>query len=485
MSIKNLKPEIVWNNFHELTKIPRPSKKEAKVADYLYNWGKSHGLETVKDEIGNIIIRKGATPGYENLKGVILQGHMDMVPQKNNDVVHDFEKDPIDAYVDGEWVRARGTTLGADNGIGVSLALSVLESDDVKHGPVEVLVTTDEETGMTGAFNLKPDVLKGEILINLDSETEGELYVGCAGGIDANAECDYPETEIPAGWKVYDVAVKGFKGGHSGMDIILCRANANKVAARVLYALLTKAGVKLIDFVGGTLRNAIPREAFATVAVSPENEAKAKEAFDAVAAVVKAEYAGTDPDSEFIFTPSPKSCHKCADEKWALKLVEAVIACPDGVERMSSEIPGLVETSNNLAMVSLAGGKFSVKTLMRSSVDSAKEALADRFTCVFDLAGIPTGFTGGYSGWAPNSHSEIRQLMTEVYHKLYGKDPAVMAIHAGLECGILGGIYPNWDMISCGPTILSPHSPDERVNIATVGKAWDFLKAVLVSIPEK
>ncbi len=481
MDIKKLSPEVVWNNFWHLTQIPRPSKKEAKVAEYLYNWGKAHNLETIRDEIGNIIIRKPATPGYESRKGVILQGHMDMVPQKNADVDHDFEKDPIEAYVDGEWVKAKGTTLGADNGIGVSLALSVLESGDVKHGPVEVLVTTDEETGMTGAFNLKPDVLKGEILINLDSETEGELYVGCAGGVDANACCDYAEADIPAGHKLFDIAAKGFKGGHSGMDIILCRANANRQAARILYSLLTKAQAKVVSLEGGTLRNAIPREAFATVAVPDED--KAKQIFDEITSVIKTEYATTDPDSEFLFAPSSKTEAKYAAD--GLKLIQTILACPDGVERMSADVPGLVETSNNLAMVSLKDGKFSVKTLMRSSVDSAKEALAQRFTCVFGLAGIPTEFTGGYSGWAPNPHSEIRNLMREVYHRLYGKDPAIMAIHAGLECGILGGTYPHWDMISCGPTILSPHSPGERVNIATVAKTWDFLRAVLEAIPEK
>lgn len=478
-----MNPAIVWKNFYELTRIPRPSKHEAKVAAYLYNFGKSLGLETIQDEIGNIIIRKPATPGMENRKGVILQGHMDMVPQKNADTVHDFEKDPIDAYVDGEWVRARGTTLGADNGMGVAMALSVLESKDLKHGPIEVLVTVDEETGMTGANALKPGVMKGDILINLDSETEGELYVGCAGGLDATANAEYKPVAIPSEYKVYSVAAKGFKGGHSGMDIILCRANANKVAARILYALITEAGAKLIDLEGGTLRNAIPREAFATVAVADERIAKA--VFDKVCGNIKAEYAGTDPDAEFIWAPGDKACNSCVDDDFALRCIESIIACPDGVERMSSEMPGLVETSNNLAMVSLAEGKFSVKTLMRSSVDTAKEALADRFTCVFTLAGMKVDFAGGYSGWAPNSASEIRKTMQDVYRKLYGKEPAVMAIHAGLECGILSGAYPHWDMVSCGPTLLSPHSPDERVNIASVGKCWDFLKAVLAEIPAK
>ena len=493
MELKDLKPELVWKNFYALTQIPRPSKKEGKAAEYLYDFGKSLGLETIKDEIGNIIIRKPATPGMENRKGVILQGHMDMVPQKNADVEHDFEKDPIQAYVDGEWVRAKGTTLGADNGIGVAIALSVLESKDLKHGPVEVLVTTDEETGMTGARALKPGLLKGDILINLDSETEGELYIGCAGGLDATASGEYRRKEHPAGYGCWSLAAKGMKGGHSGMDIILYRANANKVAARVLYALLTEADVKLVDFEGRTLRNAIPREAFATLYINDGKTDEAKKVFDRVTAEIKAEYAGTDPDMEFILEPyredegqacDPEAC-LYVDEEDALRLVRGVVACPDGVERMSSEIPGLVETSNNFAMVNIEKGKFSAKTLLRSSVDTAKEALAQKIACVFALAGIETSFAGGYSGWAPNATSPILHTMKEVYGKLYGKEPAVMAIHAGLECGILSGAYPHWDMVSCGPTILSPHSPDERVNIATVGKCWQFITAVLEAIPEK
>ncbi len=483
MEIKNLKPEIVWNNFHELTKIPRPSKKEGKVSDYLYNWGKTHGFETYRDELGDVIMRKPATPGYENRKGVVLQGHMDMVPQKNAGTEHDFEKDPIKTIVEGDWVRADGTTLGSDNGIGVSLALSVLESADVKHGPVEVLITVDEETGMTGAEGLKPGLLHGDILINMDSETEGELYVGCAGGLNANATCEYPQTDIPEGWKVFDVGVKGCKGGHSGMEIHLCRANANKVCARVLYDLVTKAGAKLMYMEGGTLRNAIPRECFAIVAVS--DEAAAKKVFDKVTSVIKHEYATTDPDMECVFTPNTKGCTKCATDEWGLKMLQTIIACPDGVERMSADVPDLVETSNNLAMVRVKKGEFYVKTLMRSSVDSAKDAIADKFDCIFGLAGVPTEFEGGYCGWAPNPSSEIRKVMQGVYKKLFGVEPAVMAIHAGLECGILAGNYPHLDMISFGPTISGPHSPDEKVNIPTVAKCWEFLKAVLAEIPVK
>lgn len=493
MNISELDPKIVWKNFYALTRIPRPSKHEEKVSAFLYDFGKSLGLETIKDELGNIIIRKPATPGCENMKGVILQGHMDMVPQKNSDTVHDFEKDPIETWIDGEWVRAKGTTLGADNGMGVAMAMAVLESKDIKHGPVEVLVTIDEETGMTGAMNLAPGVLQGDILINCDSETEGELYVGCAGGLDATVSGKYEGIEPEEGLLCYSLAVKGFKGGHSGMDIILCRANANRVAARVLYALMTEADVKLIDLEGGTLRNAIPRECFATVYVEPAKLAAAEKVFERVCAEIKSEYATTDPDAEFIFEP-----YKCAEgevcdhseclyvgETRALDFIRAILACPDGVERMSADVPGLVETSNNLAQVKVYKGEFMVKTLLRSSVDTAKQALATRLQSVFDLAGCDTVFSGGYSGWAPNPSSAILATMKAVYKNMYGKEPEVMAIHAGLECGILGGIYPNWDMVSCGPTLLSPHSPDERCNIPSVGKVWDFLKAVLENIPVK
>ena len=491
--IRNLDPQIVWKNFYALTQIPRPSKHEELAVEYMYNWGVSHGLETIKDEVGNIIIRKPATPGCEHMKGVILQGHIDMVPQKNADTVHDFEKDPIQTYIDGDWVKAKGTTLGADNGLGLAMAMAVLESSDIKHGPVELLCTIDEETGMTGAMALKPGVLQGEILINLDSETEGELYVGCAGGLDASASATYVPAEYDKSWECWSLAVKGFKGGHSGMDIILYRGNANRLAARVLLALMTEADVKLLDFEGGTLRNAIPREAFATVYVPADKVEAAKAVFERVAAQIKAEYAGTDPESEFIFKPYECSEGECCGgdeckyvpEADALRFVRAIIACPDGVERMSSEMAGLVETSNNLAMVKIEGGEFSVKTLMRSSVDTAKDALAAKFEAIFALAGIETSFAGGYSGWAPNPDSSILATMKKVYMDMYGVEPAVMAIHAGLECGILSGAYPHWDMVSCGPTLMSPHSPDERANIPSVAKCWDFLKAVLANIPAK
>lgn len=485
MTIKDLNPSLVWKNFYALTQIPRPSKKEGKAVEYLYQFGKSLGLETIKDETGNIIIRKPATPGMEDRKGVILQGHIDMVPQKNADKVHDFEKDPITTVIDGEWVRADGTTLGADNGMGVAVALSVLESKDLRHGPVEVLVTVDEETGMTGANALKPGVLQGDILINLDSETEGELYVGCAGGVDATAVCRYDMKPAPAGYMPYRISVKGLKGGHSGMDIILYRANANKVLARVLVPLLRDFGVKLVSVEGGNMRNAIPREAYADVLVPASAAGAVEEAVTCVQKEISHEYAAADPGAVVGMSQLASSPERYIDEDVALAMFRAVNACPDGVWRMSDAVPGLVETSNNVAIVSASDGMFQVKTLMRSSVDSEKAALAEEFRSVFELAGAAVEFTGGYSGWAPNNDSPILHAMKKVYKDLYGTEPAVMAIHAGLECGILGGTYPAWDMVSCGPTILSPHSPDERVNIPSVKKWWDFIVKVLEEIPVK
>lgn len=484
MELKDLNPQLVWKNFYALTRIPRPSKKEGKAVEFLYEFGKSLGLETIKDEVGNIIIRKPATPGMENRKGVILQGHIDMVPQKNADKVHDFEKDPIEAWVDGEWVRAKGTTLGADNGLGVAVAMSVLESKDLKHVPVEVLVTVDEETGMTGARALKPGILKGDILINLDSETEGELYVGCAGGIDITAELPYGCVAAPAGYKAFRLNVKGLKGGHSGMDINLYRANANKVAARVLLPLLRDMGVKLASIDGGSLRNAIPREAFAVILVPEDKVSQVEESVAGTCAAVKAEYAATDPDASIFLEPVDAPAEYIEDTA-ALAAIRAVSGCPDGVWRMSDAVPGLVETSNNTAIVKSGDGKISVKTLMRSSVDSAKEAMAEEARAVFELAGFKVSFSGGYPGWAPNSSSPALHLMKDVYKKLFGAEPAVMAVHAGLECGILGGAYPGWDMVSCGPTILSPHSPDERVNVQSVEKWWKFVTTTLENIPEK
>lgn len=485
MTINDLNPKAVWGNFYELTRIPRPSKKEGKAVEYLYELGKSLGLETIKDETGNIIIKKPATPGMENRKGVVLQGHIDMVPQKNPDVEHDFEKDPIETWIDGDWVKARGTTLGADNGIGVAMALAVLQSKDIKHGPVEVLVTVDEETGMTGANALKPGILDGDILINLDSETEGELYIGCAGGLDASAAIPYRSEPVPQGWhNAHLIRVAGCQGGHSGMDIILYRANANKLLARVLLPLVRDYGVKIASFEGGNMRNAIPRDAEAVVLIPDGKIGDVDQYIHEMLPVIMSEYRATDPHL-YIGMRACGEPETCIADEDALNCLRALLASPEGVERMSDRMPGLVETSNNTAIVRTEDGKFLIKTLMRSSVDSAKELLAEKMRAVVELAGGTVEFTGGYSGWAPDSGSRILHLMKAVYERLNGREPKVLAIHAGLECGILSGAYPHWDMVSCGPTIMSPHSPDERVNIASVDKCWNFLKAVLEEIPEK
>jgi dipeptidase D len=484
--IQNLKPVEVWRIFDQMLAIPRPSKHEERIQDWAVNFGKSLGLETMKDEAGNVIIRKSATPGMENRKGVILQGHLDMVPQKNSDKKHDFTADPIEAFVDGDWVTANGTTLGADNGIGVSSALAVLASKNLKHGPVEVLLTATEETGMDGANGLNPGILQGSILINTDSEDEGELYVGCAGGEDINILFNYEDEEIPAGFIAFDLNVSGMKGGHSGIDIPLQRGNAIKVFFRILHTVQEKLGARLVSIDGGSLRNAIPREAFGTVVVSEASTGDFVVLVDELAETVKSELSATEPDLK-VEVKEAELLSAIIDEKTQKNLTLAVLACPNGVIRMSDSMEGLVETSSNLAIVKSdsVAKTISAACLMRSSVDSAKEELASRIKAVFDLAGALVSYSGKYPGWKPNMDSPILKTMQEVYNKKFGKIPEIKAIHAGLECGILGGKYPHWDMISFGPTIRFPHSPDEKVNIETVQKFWDFLLATLESIPEK
>lgn len=482
-TIADLNPKCIWKNFYDLTQCPRPSRKEEKAIEFAYNFGKKLGLETIKDEVGNIIIRKPATKGMEDRKGIILQGHLDMVPQKNSDVEFDFEKDPIKTRIEGDWVYATGTTLGADNGLGVAAAMAVLESDNIKHGPIEALFTTTEETGMVGARNLKPGLLKGDILINLDSETEGELYVGCAGGLDCEAYFDYTTEPVPAGYEFYKVSAKGFVGGHSGMDIILYRANAIKMLTRVLLPMVEKLGAKLVSIDGGTARNAIPREAFATIAIGKERVKEAEAIVAAALAEIKNEYSATDKEADLVMEPCT-AAGEAIDNKTALGLLRALLTCPSSVARMSDSMPGMVETSNNMAIVAMEEGKIVVKNMLRSSVDSAKDALAEEIRAIFEMAGATCSFSGSYSGWQPNMESPILKSMLEVYKNLFGTEAEIKAIHAGLECGILGGTYPNWDMISCGPTLLSPHSPNERANIPSVEKFWKFLVATLENAPK-
>lgn len=481
--IKNLEPKALWNYFDMICSIPHPSKKEEKIVEAVIEFAKTNNLEYVKDEVGNIIIRKPATKGYENRKGIILQAHLDMVPQKNADTVHDFEKDPILPYIDGEWVKAKGTTLGADNGIGVAAALAVLADKDMVHGPVEALLTIDEETGMTGAFGLKPGYLKGDILMNLDSETEGELYVGCAGGIDATISFDFKKESVPVEMSGFALNITGLKGGHSGMDIILGRGNANKILFRIFKA-LEKLGMRISSINGGSLRNAIPREAFSTITIPTSQVAKAKEILENITKEVKNELSLVEPSLVIEMNPTSLPSD-VMDIDTQGRLIRSVYACPNGVMRMSDSMEGLTETSTNMAIVKTDDSKVKISCLLRSSVDSAKMDLAEMMASVFELAGADCKFSGGYPGWKPNMESPILKTMQETYNNMFGRVPKIMAIHAGLECGLLGGVYPNWDMISFGPTIMNPHSPDERVNAPSVKLFWDYLVETLKNAPIK
>jgi dipeptidase D len=484
MTIKDLQPSVVWNNFYGLTRCPRPSKHEEIVRQHLLDWAKEHKVEAFADETGNVIMRIPATPGFENRKGVVLQGHMDMVPQKTADTKHDFLKDPIETVIDGEWVTAKGTTLGADNGMGVAMAMSVAEDKSVKHGPVEILVTYDEETGMTGAEALKPGLLKGDILLNLDSEDELELCIGCAGGLDAQADFKYKSLRTPRGYKGYKIELKGLAGGHSGMDISLYRANANKVMVNTLIPLIERYGAKVADFSGGSLRNAIPFEAEAIVALPAGKEAAALRHANKVLRIAKFHYAQSDPGMQFTITKVNKPVRYIEDAVM-LNACKAIAACPSNVIRMSQSMPGLTETSINLAVVRCRRGHLTVNSLLRSALNTAKQELALRVKYIFEFAGAKIKFFGGYPGWTPKPDTPVNKLINDMHVKLYGKPMNVMATHGGLECALLGAKYPNWEMVSIGPTVLYPHSPDERVHIPAVQRSWDLLKAVLENIPEK
>ena len=479
--LTKLAPCEVWTEFEAITRVPRPSKKEEKIRDYLVGWAKEHGLEYRCDATGNVVIRKPATTGYEGRPTVILQSHMDMVCEKNSDVAFDFEHDAIRTRIDDGWVRAEGTTLGADDGIGMAAALAMLASATVAHPALEALFTVDEETGLTGAFGLGEGMLTGKYLINLDSEDEGELFIGCAGGVDTVAKFSPMVTPAPDGFEYFRIDVKGLAGGHSGDDIEKGRANSNKLVARLLYELLPYGPV-LNRFDGGNLRNAIPREATAMVLVrSKEFEAFRKEV-RAFEKLMRAEFAGVEEGISI----KAEACERPAEmisREVQDKLIRAVAACPDGLQRMSPAMPGLVQTSTNLARVVSDGRSVQLQCLLRSSVNSEKEALGDAIAAVFELAGAKVELTGSYDGWNPDMDSPILKAMTASYEALYGSRPAVMAIHAGLECGVIGGTYPKLDMISFGPTICYPHSPDERVEIASVGKFYEFLLHTLKHIP--
>ena len=483
--ITELTPNEVWTNFHALTRVPRPSHHEEVARAFVLEWARKNGIQAEMDAAGNILLSKPATPGLEDRRWVILQGHLDIVPQKNSDKVHDFTKDPIDARVDGEWVRADGTTLGADNGIGLAVAMAVLLSRDVQHGPLEVLITATEETGMDGANGIRPGWVKGDILLNLDSETEGELYVGCAGGIDGRILFRYPSADVPAGSKACKLFLGGLKGGHSGMDINLGQGNANKLFFRLLKSIESELDLRVASLEGGNMRNAIPREVVAVVTLPTGNVERLFARVKELEAVFQAELHAKEPNLHCSVAETSLPA-RVIDLQAQRRITNAILACPNGAIRMIDSMPGTVETSMNLAIVRIEEQGAEINMLLRSSVESAKMALAQSVQAVFELAGAnEIIFEGGYPGWEPNPESRIRKTMVAVYEQLYGKTPAIMAIHAGLECGILGSVYPHWDMISFGPTILSPHSPDERVNIASVEKFWEYMKATLVAIPAR
>ncbi len=479
-----LNPQAVWKHFVEIMKRPRPSHHEEAIRQYVIDFAAANNLECSLDDALNVYIHKPATEGMESRKGVILQAHLDMVPQKNNDKEFDFENDAIEGYIEGEWVTASGTTLGADNGIGVAAILAILEDNTLQHGKLEALLTATEETGMDGANGLKGGLLKGDILLNLDSEDEGELFVGCAGGVDLSATFEYESCPTPdSDYKAYKIEVKGLKGGHSGIQIVCQRANANKVLFRLLRQESLES-VLLCSVDGGGLRNAIPREAQAVVAVHEDDIADFEQAIADYQAEIIGEYAGIE-DSISITATQVEMPEEMIDEDAASCLVWAIVACFDGVYRMSTSMAGLVQTSSNMARVISDGQTVKVHCLLRSSIRSEKIALAESIESVFELADADVETSGEYDGWNPNMDSPILKTMVESYKDLYNKEPKVTAIHAGLECGIISTNYPNLDMISFGPTIRFPHSPDEKVEIESVAKFYDFLRHTIINAPKK
>lgn len=483
MNITDLKPTKVWKFFHEITQVPRPSKKEEKILAYLVKFAEDRNLKYRTDEVGNLVIEKPATPGYEHLETVILQSHMDMVCEKNADKVHDFENDPIRTIIDGEWLRADGTTLGADNGIGCAAELAILDSDDIEHGPIECLFTMDEETGMTGAMNLKPGFFNGKILLNLDSEDEGELFIGCAGGMGTMAEFAYEKRETTDDYLYFEVKVSGLKGGHSGGEIHIGLGNANKILTRYLYALERELDWKLCSFQGGNLHNAIPREAHAVIGLKADQKERARVILNELAAAVEDELKRVDPGVKLEMKSVEKPAYRI-DCDTKRRLVRALYACPHGVYGMSHDIEGLVETSSNLASVKMKeDDKIYVETSQRSSTSSLISDIANTVASVFELAGAKISFRDPYPGWKPNPDSPILKAASESYERVFGRKPAIKAIHAGLECGLFLDKYPYLDMVSFGPTLRDVHSPVEKIEIKTVQLWWDHLVDILKHIP--
>ncbi|MEA3479377.1 MAG: aminoacyl-histidine dipeptidase [Bacteroidota bacterium] len=480
--IYKLEPSRIWHYFGEILTIPRPSKKEERIAKYIVDFGNFQGLETLRDEIGNVLIRKPATAGMEKIKAVVLQSHIDMVGEKNQDKDHDFDRDPIEAYVEEGWVKARDTTLGADCGIGMAAQLAILEARDIQHGPIECLFTVDEETGLTGAFGLKPGFLQGEILLNLDSEDDGLLFIGCAGGKDTVVELPFKKETVPAGSVTYKISVSGLKGGHSGDDIEKGLGNANKILNRALWNATAQFNIRISLFDGGNLRNAIAREALAVITVPRENQQKLADYILDFEKIIRTEYKVTEPDLSVKIKATDTASH-VIEKGTQQQLINAVYACPHGVIAMSADIPDFVETSTNLASVKMNEDTVIITTSQRSSVESAKEDVCDMVASVFRLIDAKITQSDGYPGWSPNPNSEIVDITAKLYKKLFTEEPRVLAVHAGLECGLIGDKYPDMDMISFGPTIRGAHSPDERLEISTVQKFWELTLEVLKSIP--
>ena len=479
----NLKPEALWNHFEEICKYPRSSRKEERVAGYVMSVGKRNNFETLRDEFGNVLIRKPATSGKENLIPVVLQGHLDMVAEKNSDVQHDWNNDPITPIVDGDWVKAIGTTLGSDNGIGVAAALAVLESKDIEHGPIEVLFTLDEETGLFGAQALKPGWLNSKILLNLDSEEDGTLYIGCAGGQNTYVKFRFSPVDAPSNTNAVELKITGLKGGYSGLDINSGRGNAIKLMARLLHELNYKFGIRLVSINGGSKHNAIPRECFAVIRVSNKQTPEVFTYIDEYNKTVKFELAATEPNCN-VSASEIKSRVKIFDKPTAGNLISSLYAVQNGVIKMSSDIEGLVETSTNLGVVFTKGKTVDVILSQRSSVESEKNDISNSISALFKLVKAEVKRTDEYPGWNPNVKSPVLGVLKKLYLDLYRAAPKIKAIHAGLECGIINERYPEMDMISFGPTIIGAHSPDERVQISTVEKFWNLLTNVLNNIPQ-
>lgn len=482
-AVRKLEPKALWKNFADLNAVPRPSKKEERVIEFAKNFGKKLALETFTDEVGNVIIRKPATKGMENKKKLVIQSHLDMVHQKNNATDFDFDKEGIKMYVDGDWVKADGTTLGADNGIGVAAIMALLESTDIPHPAFDALFTIDEETGMTGALGLKGGILEGEILLNLDTEDDDELTIGCAGGVNVTAKTDYEEEEVENDSICIEITINGLSGGHSGMDIHKGLGNANKLMNRLLYRLDNQYSIQINSINGGGLRNAIPRESVVKLAVSKKDNEAVKKEIAQYKEEIKAEHSETDPNLA-INMKEVEAFSKAMEVDFQALMIRAIYTTPNGIYRMSPSLAGMVQTSNNVAQVKAENGKFSCLCLTRSSVESEKWDLAAAITSAFELIGAEVETDGDYPGWTPLPKSDIVNLMADLYREKYKEEPRVQACHAGLECGILGTHYPKMEMISFGPNIRGAHSPDEKAQISSVQKFWDYFLDTLKRIPE-